>query len=67
MRSFYTDHLGFTADLCKHLYRESTRLTVRAPEGNTIHLQWYDTWNDALDALRFMLPGATNDLTHEAI
>lgn len=67
MRAFYTDPSGFTASLCKHLYRESTHLIVRSPEGHTMHTHWYDTWQDALDVLRSMLPGAVNDLTHKPI
>lgn len=67
MRSFYTDHLGFTADLCKHLCKESTRLTVRNPEGHCIYTHWHSTWQEALNTLRFMLPGAVNDLTHQPL
>lgn len=67
MRSFYTNHLGFTADLCKHLHRESTRLTVRSPEGYTLHIQWYDTWDDAEEALCQCGTGWVNDLTHRPL
>lgn len=67
MRAFYTDHIGFTASLCKHLYLESTRLTVHNPEGHCIYTHWHASWEEALDTLRYMLPGAVNDLTHEAI
>ena len=67
MRAFYTHHTGFTADLCKHLYRESTHLTVRSPEGHVMYTHWHDTWDSAIDMLRSMLPGAVNDLTHETI
>ena len=67
MRAFYTDHLGFTADLCKHLYKESTHLTVRDPEGHCIYTHWHDTWDNALDTLRYMLPCAVNDLTHQPL
>lgn len=68
MRAFYTDPAtGFTADLCKHLYRESTHLTVRNPEGHCIYTHWHATWDEAIDALRKMLPGAVNDLTHQPL
>lgn len=67
MRSFYTDARGFTADLCRHICRESTRLIVRDPEGHRLHTHWYDTWDDAISALRSMLPGAVNDMTHEPL
>lgn len=67
MRSFFTDPLGFTADLFKHLYRERTHLTVRDPEGHCIYTHWHESWETALDTLRYMLPGAVNDLTHKPI
>jgi len=67
MRAFYTDLLGFTADLCKHLCRDSTRLIVRSPEGHCIYTHWHSTWQEALDTLRYMLPGAVNDLTHQPL
>ena len=67
MRAFYTDHIGFTVSLCKHLYKEYTHLIVRSPEGHTLYTHWHDTWEDAISTLRYMLPGAVNDLTHEAI
>jgi hypothetical protein len=49
------------------MYRESTHLIVRSPEGHTLHTWWYDTWQDAVDALREMMPGAVNDLTHQPL
>jgi len=67
MRSFYTAPDGRTADLCKHMHRESTHLIVRSPEGHTLHTWWYDTWQDAVDALREMMPCAVNDLTHQPL
>lgn len=67
MRAFYTNHLGFTADLCLMLNGSSTRLTVRTPEGATIHRDYYQTWEAALDRLRYMLPGCVNDLTHQPL
>ena len=67
MRAFYTDHLGFHADLCLMLNSNSTRITVRDPEGHCIHRDYYATWDIALATLRFMLPGAVNDITHQPI
>ena len=67
MRSFYTDRSGFTADLCKHMCRESTHLTVRSPEGHCIYTHWHASWEEALDTLRSMLPDAVNDLTHQPL
>lgn len=64
MRAFYTDPLGFTANLCKHLYKDSTHLIVRAPEGNCIYTHWHASWEEAIDTLRYMLPECVNDLTH---
>ena len=67
MRAFYTDHLGFSADLCLMTNGHSTRITVRDPEGHCIHRKYYATWEIAKATLRFMLPGAVNDLTHQPI
>ena len=67
MRAFYTDHLGFTADLCLMTNGESTRLTVRSPEGTTIHRAYYESWDTAIRSLRTMLPSCTNDLTGKEI
>jgi len=67
MRAWYTDHLGFTASLCLMTNGHSTRVTVKDPEGHCIHIDYYPTWNTAVNTLRFMLPGAINDLTHKPI
>lgn len=67
MRAFYTDRLGFSADLCLMLNSERTRLTVYSPERRCIHRKYYATWEIAKATLRFMLPGAVNDLTHQPI
>lgn len=67
MRSFYTHHNGFTADLCKHLYKETTHLIVRDPEGRTVYTHWHESWEAALDMLRYILPGAVNDMTHKPL
>ena len=67
MRSFYTDPLGFTAYICLLANRRSARVTVRSPEGSIIHLKCYDTWDEAVSTLRFMLPKAINDLTHKPV
>lgn len=67
MRAFYTDPSGFTADLCKHLYKDNTRLTVRDSYGRTTYTHWHLSWDDAIAALREMLPGCVNDLTHKPI
>lgn len=67
MRSFYTAPDGRTASLCKHLYKEETHLIVRSPEGHTLYTWWYDTWQDATNALLKMMPGAINDLTHQPL
>ena len=67
MRAFYTDHTGFTADLCKHLHKDNTHLTVRTPEGHVIYTHWHSTWEDAIETLKYMLPGAVNDLTHQPL
>lgn len=67
MRAWYMDPLGFHADLCLMLNGTSTRLTVRSPEGTTIHRDYYPTWNDALAALQYMLPRCVNELTGDPI
>ena len=67
MRSFYTDHLGFTADLCKLIDGVYTRLTVRSPSGNAFIREIYPTWDDALDVLRSISDSWTNDLTHQSL
>lgn len=67
MRAFYTDHLGFTADLCLMTNGHSTRITVRNPERHVIHRDYYPTWGAAIETLKFMLPGAVNDMTHQPI
>lgn len=67
MRSFYADPLGFHADLCLMLNGTSTRLTVTSPEGTTLHRAYYPTWDDAIAALRYMLPHCVNELTHQPL
>ena len=67
MRAFYTAPDGRTASLCKHLYKEQTHLIIRSPEGHTLHTCWYYTWQEAVDALRDMMPDAVNDLTHKPL
>ena len=49
------------------MYRESTHLTVRSPEGHCIYTHWHASWEEALDTLRSMLPDAVNDLTHQPL
>ena len=66
MRAFYTDITGLTADLCLFLNRTHTRLTVRSGY-QTIHCQVYASWDAAINALRTMGAGWTNDITHEAL
>ena len=63
MRSFYTDPLGYTADICLMTNRSSARVIVRSPEGSTIYTGVYPAWIDAVRSLRFMLPRAINDMT----
>lgn len=67
MRAFYTDPYGFQANLCLMADRASTRVIVRAPEGNVIYTGYYPTWEDAVTGLRDMLPGCINDLTGSAL
>lgn len=67
MRSFYTDPLGYTADICLMTNRSSARVIVRSPEGSTIYTGLYQSWNEAVRSLRFMLPHAVNDLTRRPI
>ena len=67
MRSFYTDHLGFTADLCEFLNGTYTRLTVRNPDGQPFIREIYPTWDAALDVLRSITDCWTNDLTHQPL
>ena len=67
MRSFYTDPLGFTADICLMANHRSARVTVRSPEGTTIHYDYYPSWEAAVVTLRFMLPKAVNDLTRKPV
>lgn len=51
MRSFYRDFYGCTADLCKMLYSDETRLTVRDPSGRVIKRKYYSSWRGAKIAL----------------
>ena len=67
MQAFYNDHLGFNADLCQMLYRETTRLTVYDPEGHCIHRKYYATWEIAKTTLRHIMPDAVNEITHHHI
>lgn len=68
MRAFYTHPVtGFTADLCLMTNGHSTRITVRNTEGHIIHRDYYKTWKVAIKMLKYMLPGAVNDLTHEPL
>lgn len=67
MRSFYTDNLGFTADLCEFLDGAYTRLTVRNPDGQAFIREVYPTWDAALDVLRSITDCWTNDLTHQPL
>lgn len=67
MRSFYTDPLGYTADICLMANRSAARVIVRSPEGVTVHTSNHPTWDAAVAALRFMLPRAVNNLTHRPI
>ena len=67
MRSFYTDPLGYTADICLMTNRSSARVIVRSPEGSTIYTSVYPAWIDAVRSLRFMLPRAINDMTRRPI
>lgn len=67
MRAFYTDPIGFTADVCLMTNGRSARVTVRSPEGSVIHTGYYPTWGIAVATIRYMLPDSTNDLTHQPI
>jgi len=67
MRSFYTDSIGSTADLCQYANKKTTRLTVRNPSGNTVHQEEYCTWKEAISALTKHSDSWVNDLTHAAI
>ena len=67
MRAWYHTKLGFTADLCMLLNRESTRVIIRSPEHTTIFVQVYSTWSAALEALKELGYGWVNDLTGETL
>lgn len=67
MRSFYTDNLGFTADLCEFFSGTYTRLTVRNPDGAVFICEIHPTWDAALDVLRSLNDCWVNDLTHEPL
>lgn len=67
MRSFYTDSIGSTADLCQYTNKKTTRLTVRNPNGNIIHREEYCTWKDAIAAMAKHSDSWVNDLTCAAI
>ena len=68
MRAFFTNRLGFKADLCLMVNGHSTRVTVRMPEGPVMFCQYYDTWDEALEALRSLTTTQwVNDMTHEII
>lgn len=67
MRAWYHTPLGFSADLCQMLGRESTRLIVHSPEHTTLHFNVYPTWQAAIDALMTMGDGWISDLTGKAL
>lgn len=69
MRAWYHTKLGFSANLCQLLYRESTRLIVYSPEHTPLHFEVYPTWEAAIDALKSMAHGEgwISDLTGEAL
>lgn len=67
MRAWYHDKLGFTADLCQTLNRESTRLIVHSPEHTILHTKVYPTWQDAINALLNMGEEWISDLTGKAL
>lgn len=67
MRAFYTDKLGFTADLCEMISSTYTRLTVRNPDGHAFIREVYQTWDAALAVLRSITDCWTNDLTHQPL
>lgn len=64
MRSFYTDPVGRTADLCQYVDKKTTRLTVRDPSGDIVHQEEYCTWKDAITAMTKHSESWINDLTH---
>ena len=54
MRAFYTNALGFTADLCLMVNGHSTRVTIRTPEGSTVYRKYFESWDEAVTALKSM-------------
>ena len=67
MRAWYHNKLGFSADLCQLLHRESTRLIVHSPEHALLHFEVYPTWEAAITALLNMGEGWISDLTGKAL
>ena len=69
MRAWYHTKLGFSANLCQMLYRESTRLIVSSPEHTPLHFEVYPTWQSAVDALKSIAVGEgwISDLTGEPL
>lgn len=69
MRAWYHTKLGFSANLCQLLYRESTRLIVSSPEQTPLHFEVYQTWEAAVDALKSIAHGEEwiSDLTGEVL
>lgn len=62
MRAWYHTKLGFSANLCQLLYRESTRLIV-IHDGKHLDYTIYPTWADAITALKKYGTGWISDLT----
>lgn len=67
MRAWYHNKLGFSADLCQMLYKESTRLIVHSPEHALLHSKVYPTWEAAVTALLNMGEGWISDMTGKAL
>lgn len=62
MRAWYHSAEGISANLCKLLYSESTRLIV-IKDGKHLERTVYPSWADAVAALKKHGTGWTSDLT----
>ena len=63
MRAWYTDIYGCEADLCQYPGMETTRLTIRTPDGRTILRKEYRTWRGAKIAMGKYGDCWRNDIT----